>query len=158
MLLLRSWKWQTTVDCEMPSSPDTLWMLLTRVDFMVWSTALESMILGLPDHVWLSRFLKTEQNFLNQLVCVMWSTVPFTQQMFLAAWAMFSLWTCRGQIPKLDYVACSSVQLSNFTQNEPMHMSVHLPQYYQPKWVPSMAWTALVMWYTCCKLTCTKIL
>ena len=32
----------------------------------------------------------------------------------------------------------------------------HLLLFYQPKWVPSMAWTVLVMWYTCCKLTCTN--
>ena len=29
MLLVRSWGWQTTLDCEMPSSPDTLSVLLT---------------------------------------------------------------------------------------------------------------------------------
>ena len=28
-LLLNLWRWQTILDCEMPSSPDTLWVLLT---------------------------------------------------------------------------------------------------------------------------------
>ena len=32
-------------------------------------------------------------------------------------------------------------------------MWVHkLPWYYQPQWVPSIAWTALVMWHICCRL------
>ena len=30
--------------------------------------------------------------------------------------------------------------------------------YYQPQWIPSMVWTALVTWYMCHKLACTKIL
>ena len=40
--------------------------------------------------------------------------------------------TCKTYIPKLDYVAHSSVQLLNYIQNEAMHnVSVHhQPPYY----------------------------
>ena len=43
MLLLMSWKWWTTLDCEMSSSSDTLWVLLDRFASVVWSTALKSL-------------------------------------------------------------------------------------------------------------------
>ena len=39
-----------------------------------------------------------------------------------------------------------------------LNMSAHqLPKYYQLQLVSLMVWTALVMWYTCCKLEYTKI-
>ena len=62
-------------------------------------------------------------------------------------------------VSELDYIACSSVWLSNPTQNTSMHnLSAHqLPWYYQPQCLTSMAWTTLVMWYTCHKLAHTKI-
>ena len=52
------------------------------------------------------------------------------------------------------------MRLLNHTWSEAMHnMLAHqLTQYYQPWWVPSMAWTALVIWYTPCKPRCTKTL
>ena len=52
------------------------------------------------------------------------------------------------------------LQLSDLTQNEAIHnILLHLlPWYYQLQCVPFMAWTALVRWCMCCKLTCTKIL
>ena len=53
------------------SSPDTLWVLLTRFDSRSWSTDLESMVLGLPDLAWSSKFL--QQNFLKHLVTALWS-------------------------------------------------------------------------------------
>ena len=34
----------------------------------------------------------------------------------------------------------------------------NVPQYYQPQWIPSTAWTTSVMQNVCHKLTCTKIL
>ena len=50
LILLRLWRWWTTLDCEMPSSPDTLLVLLTRFASMAWSTALESSFMSiLPD-------------------------------------------------------------------------------------------------------------
>ena len=48
MLLLRLCTLQTTLDCKMLSSPDTLQILLTRLAFMVVHTILESTILDLP--------------------------------------------------------------------------------------------------------------
>ena len=52
------------------------------------------------------------------------------------------------------------MQLSNRTWSEPMHnvLAHQLLRYYQPQHVPSMAWIALVMWYTHHKLVHTKIL
>ena len=89
MLLLRSWRWQTTLDCKKLSSPDTLWVLLTGFPYMTLSMALEPMVLGLPDLSWLSRFLQPKQNFSSHLVSLLWSTVsPFAPQMFLVASSM----------------------------------------------------------------------
>ena len=34
MPLPRLWRWWTTLDCKIPSSPDTLWVLLIRFDSM----------------------------------------------------------------------------------------------------------------------------
>ena len=59
--LLRSWSWLTALDCEIPSSPDTLWVLLTGFASMA-STALESIVFGRLDLIW---FLKSEPNFLE---------------------------------------------------------------------------------------------
>ena len=36
---LSSWSWWTTLDCEMPRSPDTLWMLLTGFTMIVKGTS-----------------------------------------------------------------------------------------------------------------------
>ena len=41
-LLLRSWRWQTTLESEMMSSPDALCTLLIRFASMAWTTASES--------------------------------------------------------------------------------------------------------------------
>ena len=55
----------------------------------------------------------------------------------------------KTEVPESNYVAHSYMWLSNHPQNEAMYnISVHqLPQYYQPQQVPSIGWTALVMWY-----------
>ena len=81
MHLLRLWKWPTTLDGEMPSSPDNLRVQLVRFVSMVWGMASKPMIFGAPDFVWL---LQTEQNFFNHLVTVLWSTLHlyFTKQLF----------------------------------------------------------------------------
>ena len=49
LLLPSSWRWRTTLDCEIPSSPDTLRSLLTIFTAMPWSMASESTTFGLPD-------------------------------------------------------------------------------------------------------------
>ena len=74
ILLLRFWRWWTTLDWEMPSLPDTLWVLITGFVSLDWNMALESMVLGLPEFAWLSRFLQPKWNFLNHLVTVINST------------------------------------------------------------------------------------
>ena len=92
MILQRSWWWQTTLNWEMSSSPDTLKVLLAGFVLIVWSMTLESMLFGLSDLAWLSRFLKPKKNFLNHLVTVLWSPTPFfIQQMFLAPWLRIEL-------------------------------------------------------------------
>ena len=69
----------------MLSASDTLWVLFALFVLMVWSLALEFIVLGLPDLAWSLKFLQYEWNVLNHLVIVLWLTVPlfFTQQMFL---------------------------------------------------------------------------
>ena len=59
MLLPRLWMWQNTLEYEMPSSLDTLQVILT--------TALDSTVLGLPDLTWSSKFLLLVWNFFDQL-------------------------------------------------------------------------------------------
>ena len=102
MLLQRSWRWLTTLACEMLSSPDTLQVLLNGFTSMVWSMASKFTVLGQHDLAWLSRFLQLEQNFLNHLVTVLQSTAPspFEQQMFLVASTV--LW------PSLNLLSISS--------------------------------------------------
>ena len=45
---------------------------------------------------------------------------------------MALFWICKAEVPKLDYIAYSSVQLSNHTHSEAIdNVSEHqLPQYY----------------------------
>ena len=88
--LLRLWRWQRTLNCEMRCSPDTLQVLLTR---LAWIIALEYMVLHPPDLAFLLRFLQPKQNFLNPQVAVLWSTAfsPYVQEIFLVASAV--LWS-----------------------------------------------------------------
>ena len=51
MHLPRPWKWRTSLDWEMPSSPDTLRELFAGFASMTWNTASESTLLNLPDLV-----------------------------------------------------------------------------------------------------------
>ena len=46
-------------------SLDTLWVLLPWFALMDWTTALESMVLDLPDHIWSSRLLTIWVKFLE---------------------------------------------------------------------------------------------
>ena len=59
------WRWWSTLDCEMLSSPDTLWMLLTRFFYMAWNTASEFLFLGQPWSCPLVGFLVTSAKFLK---------------------------------------------------------------------------------------------
>ena len=70
------------------------------------------------------------------------------------------VWTCKAYVSELDYVVCSSVQLSNHTPSEAMHnVSVHqLSWYYQSNCVAFAASTVLVPRYSFRKLACTEIL
>ena len=89
ILLLRSWRLQTTLDCMIWNS------YLTKFVSMTWSTVLESMFLSLLDYAWSLRFLQLKRNFLNHLVTVLWSTAPstFAQQIFLVASAVLYIFT-----------------------------------------------------------------
>ena len=84
ILLKRSWRWQITLDCEMPSLSDTLWMLLAGFASMAWSMASEPLVLGLPFLALSLRFLQTNQNIVNHLFTILWSTAPsfFSKQSF----------------------------------------------------------------------------
>ena len=77
MLLPRLWRWLIIIDCEILCSPDTLCVLLTRFASMGGSMALDSTNLGLPDLVWLLRFLQLKKNFFNHLVIVLLSHSHF---------------------------------------------------------------------------------
>ena len=68
---------------KMPSSPDTLLMLLVEFTSTNLSTASESTVLVLPDLVWLS-FMHPERNFFTHLISVSRSTLAslFVQMFF----------------------------------------------------------------------------
>ena len=68
ILLPKSWNWWTTLDGETLSSPDTLLVLLTGFISMAWSTDLKSIMLGLPDLAWSSRFLQLSKIFWTNLL------------------------------------------------------------------------------------------
>ena len=80
MLLLRLWKQLTTMDYEMPSLSNILWVQLARFASMAWSIVLESMILSQLGLAWLLRFLQLEWNYFVYLVTVLWSNAssPFS--------------------------------------------------------------------------------
>ena len=92
--LLRSRRWQTTLDCEMPSSPDTLRVPLAWFASTAWGVASTFTLLGPSDLAWSSTFLQHERNFSNHQVTILWSveSSPFTRQIFLIAYA--ALWLC----------------------------------------------------------------
>ena len=126
----------------MPSSPDTLWVLLTGFASMAWSTALESTLLGLPNFARLSGFLQPQRNFFHCLVTVLWSTAPslFAQQMYfwLLPWRYGSVRRHKASVPEFVYFAHSYARFFSHTWNEAMYwMLTHqLSRYYQPQGVP----------------------
>ena len=58
-----SWRWRTSLNCELPSSPDTRRVLLTGFVSMAQKTASESKILDLYNLAWSVRFLQFLWNF-----------------------------------------------------------------------------------------------
>ena len=80
ILLLRLWKWQTTLDSEMLRSPDTLQVLLAGSASTPWKTDSEPNLRS----SWLSRFLQLKWNFLNYMVTVL-CLLLYAWQMFLVA-------------------------------------------------------------------------
>ena len=128
--------------------------------FYILEHSLKIHVLGLSNLAWSSSFLRTEWNFLNHLVIILWSIVysPFMYQMFLvvsvALWPSSNFWNLRSSWITL---ACSSMLLSNPTCCKAMHLSPHqLLQSYQPQWIPSTALIALGTWHKCHKLVSTK--
>ena len=65
-----------------------------------------------------------------------WTVINYTfiflhnKCLWLLPWCYGSVWICKAQVTKLDYIACSSAQLLNHTLNEAMHMSAHLDTIY----------------------------
>ena len=83
-LLLKLQKWWTTMDSKMSSSPDTLLVVLIGFASLALSMISEFTFLGVPNLAWSSRFWQCEQNFLNYLVILLWSSIPspLVQQVF----------------------------------------------------------------------------
>ena len=129
MFLSRSWRWQLTLDCEIPSSSDTLKVLVIGFTSMAWCTASESLDLDIPNVAWSSKFLQPEQNFLNNLVTVLWLTAPLpsAERLWLYPRRRYGpIRIHKAEVPDLNFVASSSVQLSNQTRSETMYnVSAH---------------------------------
>ena len=134
---------KVTLGCEMPSSPDTLRVILARFASVIWSTASESTVLGLPKLAWLLRILQFQWNFFGHLAVVQWSTLNslFALKIILVNSEL-----------ELEYVVRSSVRL--------LKQSAHqLPRYYLPQLLVPIARAVLVTWRRHHKLTsATKIL
>ena len=64
--LLRLWRWQISLNCEMLSSSDTFWVLLTRFATQAWSTILESVSLSLHDFAALMAGAVKYTNFISE--------------------------------------------------------------------------------------------
>ena len=102
--------------------------------------------------------LATQTKFLG-LYDQLFLYLSYNKFFWLLPWCYGPVQTYKAKVPELDYIACPSMQLSNYTQSGAMHMLEHqLARYYQPWHIPSMAWSASIPWYTCCKLAYTKIL
>ena len=139
---------------EISSSPDTL-----RASLDLYSGTLipasESMILGLFDLSWSSRFFQPERNILNHLVTVLWSTAPFLFRStsgfgrFRCVMAEFKLvkaYSRKRICCTFIYTAFHGVKQCTTCQHTTDHDSTF------SKRVPTTAWTASVTWYTRRKL------
>ena len=116
---------------------------------MAWSIASESTVWGLPDLAWLSISCNP-----SEISSAIWFLYYNQQHLHISHDKWFSLLSgCMAQFKFVkhkfsDYVARSSLQLSNHTRSEAMHCvsAYHLP------WISTIAWTASVMWYKVSKV------
>ena len=116
--LPRLWRWWTTLDSEMPSSPNTL-----RISF--YSTAVESTLLYLPDLDWSSY----DQSVIFPTICLLYCDqlhFPLSFKTFFCCFdGVIVQFELVNHDPELDKVVHSSVRLSNHTRNEAKkHVSV----------------------------------
>ena len=128
------WRWLTTLDCEMLSLPDTLWVLLAGFTSMSWSPASgEYSVLG--------RF--QQYNYCTLINC----TIIFRSANIFRRFPIVQ--SRKAYFPELDYVSRWSARFLNHTRSDVTHnVSAHqLPRYYQPQRVLLTAWTASVTWY-----------
>ena len=82
-----------------------------------------------------------------------------TNVFWLLPWHYGPIWTCKTYIPKLDYIACSFVWLSNKTHSEKQCTTYQWTNYHDTTnhdWY--LPYLELLWSHMCCKLTCTKIL
>ena len=77
-------RWWTTLDCEMPSLPDTLQVVIGEFTSIAWHQNP-----WVFDLAWLLRFLATQAKFLKPSGNC--TVIDFTQQMVLVAFAV--LWS-----------------------------------------------------------------
>ena len=95
MILLRFWRWWTTLDCQMLSSPDILCMSLTGFASVAWSTAMESMILSIPDFIEI--FAIQTKFFEPSVFCIVINYIFFTTNVFcLLPWRYGLFSTCKA--------------------------------------------------------------
>ena len=93
------------------------YLILSKFAFITSSMAFEFMVLGLFDFVWLLSYLQPEWNFLNHLITVINYVFTFcTTSIFLCFCGVMAQFETLKHVPKLDYVAYSSMQLRNLTQ------------------------------------------
>ena len=158
MLLLKSWRLQTILDCKILSLLDTLWILLAGFVTTVWNMVLESMHLGLTDLIWSLRCLQPKQNFFDLLVTILWSTVPstFAQQIFLVVSGALCLNLNLQSISSWIILHCVFICMTFKLHIEWSNATHQQPWYHQLQQVPSMTSNALVTWYMPSKLGHTK--
>ena len=83
-------RYRTTLDGEMPSSPDTHRLQLTRLTLMDWNMVSELIILALSGLDWSYNFLQLEHNSLNtiNIDCCNVINLPFASRLILIAYAV----------------------------------------------------------------------
>ena len=109
MLLLRSWRWRTTLDCEMQGLPVILWELATHW-ICLYCLKYDLRIHGFRPS-WLSKFFQPERNFLNHLDTLLWSTA---QQMFLVSSAV--LWSISNSLSSWIRLHCIFVVFKSYME------------------------------------------
>ena len=93
---------------EIVNLSDTVWVILAGFAFVLEH--------GLGNYIWLLRILQPKWHFLNHLC---------TTNFFRYVCGIYDpVWTCEACVPKLDYVACSSMLLSNHIEwSNAQHLS-----------------------------------